>query len=282
EHALTHKELLEKYEELQTEHFKEKIYPGICLYFFTLRELYDTSLAEKVYMIGCPENIRSAEFLSLIGPSLILQSLENQISNSSMKYLKDLLNCYTQIELSPDPQDPRNYARVIQLLKLLNLTDAKVFTYFLLDGQYTSPVEIRRYRGKNANREQFHIETGLDTRPTQVVEAIFPNDKYQIFMSFLRSTPLQTPVRVEFFNLPFYDFDFLMRLVYIFSLPYRSYGLPIVLKYADMLSRLPKRLVKIASQFTAIELLKTANIWEADLTKFVELLKGFSRGFEFR
>ncbi|MFX1538396.1 MAG: DNA double-strand break repair nuclease NurA [Promethearchaeota archaeon] len=280
EHALTHKELREKYGELKEENFKEKIYPGLCLYFFLLKNLYDTSQEKRVYMIACPENIRSAEFLSLVGPSLLLYSLKRQI-NSSMSNLKKLLECYTQIKIS-DPPDSKSYAQIIQLLNLLNLTDTKVFTYFLLDGQYTTPIEIQRYRGKNDNRRRFHVETGLDTRPTQVVEAIFPREQYQICMAFLRTTPLQAPLRVEFFNLPFYDFDFLMRLVYIFSLPYRSYGLPLPLKYADMLSRLPKKLVKIASQFTAIELLKKANIWEADLTKFVDLVKGFSRGFEYR
>ncbi|MFX1251608.1 MAG: hypothetical protein ACFFCZ_08360 [Promethearchaeota archaeon] len=281
EHALTHRELQEKYGTLKEENFKEKIYPGLCLYFFILKNLYDVSQENSVYTIACPENIRSAEFTSLVGPSLLLYSLKRQKMDSSMPNLKKLLECYTQIKIS-DPPDSKSYAQIIQLLNLLNLTDAKVFTYFLLDGQYTTPLEIQRYRGKNDNRRRFHVETGLDTRPTQVVEAIFPKEKYQIQMAFLRTTPLQAPVRVEFFNLPFQDFDFLMRLVYIFSLPYRSYGLPLPLKYADLLSRLPKKLVKIASQFTAIEILKKANIWEADLTKFVDLVKGFSRGFDYR
>ena len=76
-------------------------------------------------------------------------------------------------------------------------------------------------------------------------------------MSFVRTSGLKAPIRVEFLGRGDAEtWNDVLASIYVASLPYSSYGLPIFLYYADKMARMPK---KITSTVTESYLLEQAN-----------------------
>ena len=64
-------------------------------------------------------------------------------------------------------------------------------------------------------------------------------------MTYLRTTPLREPVRVEYFDLPSVaTHRKLIGSIYLLSLPYQEYGIPVILYYADKLARTPVNIIR--------------------------------------
>ncbi|MDE0016529.1 MAG: hypothetical protein OXU51_10095, partial [Candidatus Poribacteria bacterium] len=83
---------------------------------------------------------------------------------------------------------------------------------------------------------------------------LYPFDNYRMLMSFVRTSPLKTPIRVEFLergNVE--DWKEVLASIYISSLPYGSYGLPIFLYYADKMARMPKQVISMVTESYLVE-----------------------------
>jgi hypothetical protein len=230
----------------------ERDYPGLCLYFYLLRRLYDVCRDNGTMLISCVETGRTAEGLGIVLPSLLRASLEQEIDVSSAD---QLARAVSDMTFSSMPTDWRMFEAVQRFIRELNFGDAQLLTYVLRDGEYTTPIQIHRYRSKALNEERLQFQSvGLDNRFEAIVHAILPEQRYRFLMSYLRTTPLAEPLRIEFFDIPGQDFNSLARLTYFTSLPYRSYGMPAVLYYADQMARMPKEIVERVAEKIFIDL----------------------------
>jgi hypothetical protein len=239
-------------EDPATTALNERDYPGLCLYFYLLRRLYDVCRDGGMVLVSCVETGRTAEGLGIVLPSLLRAALERRIDVSTAD---QLARAVLDTTFSSTPTDWRMFEAVQRFIRELNLGDAQLLTYVLRDGEYTTPIQIHRYRSKFLNDQRFQFQSvGLDNRFEAVVSAILPEDRYRFLMGYLRTTPLAEPLRIEFFDIPGQDFDFLARLTYFASLPYRSYGMPAILYYADQLARMPKEIVERVAEKIFIDL----------------------------
>lgn len=75
-----------------------------------------------------------------------------------------------------------------------------------------------------------------------------------MLMSFVRTSALKTPIRVEFLEQGKKEnWEEVLTSTYIASLPYGSYGLPIFLYYADKMARMPKEIISIVTESYLVE-----------------------------
>jgi hypothetical protein len=73
-------------------------------------------------------------------------------------------------------------------------------------------------------------------------------------MSFVRTSALKTPIRVEFLEQGNAEnWKGVLASIYIASLPYSSYGLPIFLYYADKMARMPKQVISMVTESYLVE-----------------------------
>ena len=88
----------------------------------------------------------------------------------------------------------------------------------------------------------------------QIVDILYPFENYRMLMSFVRTSPLKTPIRVEFLEQGGKDnWKEVLASIYISSLPYNSYGLPIFLYYADKMARMPKQVISMVTESYLVE-----------------------------
>ena len=75
-----------------------------------------------------------------------------------------------------------------------------------------------------------------------------------MLMSFVRTSALKTPIRVEFLEQGNKEnWEEVLTSTYIASLPYSSYGLPIFLYYADKMARMPKEIISVVTESYLVE-----------------------------
>ncbi len=97
-------------------------------------------------------------------------------------------------------------------------------------------------------------------------------------MSYLRTTPLREPVRVEYFHLPHLDdHKRVLGPLYLLSLPYQEYGMPVILYYADKLARTPTKLVQTIIEREYLELVLENRF--SDPVSIQRILGRFTRGY---
>ena len=73
-------------------------------------------------------------------------------------------------------------------------------------------------------------------------------------MSFVRTSELKAPIRVEFLERgDMKNWHEVLASIYVTSLPYSSYGLPIFLYYADKMARMPKEVISTVTESYLIE-----------------------------
>ena len=261
------KEGLDKYPSLSTnqdkrseieERIKNGEIPGICFYFMLLRRLSDLAKKKDFYLISCVEDAsRSNEYSRLY----VQRQFEyfGQQDSDKEKILHELFDAY---DISFDKE---HIGEKFQTLIAKSSWDDEMIQAFSLkfddesiESEFTRPVPIRRYFTASRNEKFFGFKFGC-TRPSEnpsredwineIINVLYPFEKYRMLMSFVRTSPLKTPIRVEFLEQgDEVNWQETLASIYVSSLPYSSYGLPIFLYYADKMARMPKRVISISTE----------------------------------
>jgi hypothetical protein len=133
-------------------------------------------------------------------------------------------------------------------------------------------------------------DSGLGTQNDYdaIIKAIFPPGdqsenfanvgEYRILMSYLRSSPLREPVRIEYFDVPhLQNPEEVIAPIYLMSLPYQEYGLPLILYYADKLARTPSELVRTVIEKEYLDIIINSRFSEP--ISIMQMLGKLTRNF---
>jgi hypothetical protein len=262
---------------------KKRRYPGFCLYFWLLRSLFDLQRLGRFNLISAVENISaSTEFTRLVLPSLFsTPAILPRVVNSSLRpALKQ-----ADITYSDQPHQKRDLYREVQdTIDRLSLTDSNIYSFTLSEGQYTSPVEIYRYRPKRLVQSLVRQDMGIDKEFEPMLETLFPYSPqsnhagYRVLMAYVRTSPLREPVRFEFFDMPHLtDAADILGPAYLLSVPYQEYGIPIILYYADKLAHTPMQLVRTIIEREYLDLVLQNKF--TDPVSIMQILGKLSRGY---
>jgi len=232
-------------------HMDDPEYSGFSVYLWMLRSLVDLCRLAEITIVSVVEDVsRATEMTRFVLPSLLLnprarKAVEGSALGPALKAIG--------ITYSSDDYRPDLFKQAKGTVERLNLSDSSIFSYLLAEGQYTAPVQIYRYRSRNTFTQVLNDSSwGIDTRLDPILDAIFPSGPfggshpgYRVLMSYVRTTPLREPIRVEYFDLPHLrPAERVIGPVYLMSLPYQDYGLPVILYYTDKLARTPTQLVR--------------------------------------
>jgi len=261
----------------------ERHYPGFCLYFWLLRSLFDLQRLGEFRLVSAVEDISaSTEFTRLVLPSLVaIPNVRQQVSGTLLKVaLKEV-----GIRYPDQPHQKRDlYKEVRNTIERLNLTDSSIFSFTLSEGQYTSPLEIYRYRSKRVVTDALGYEFGINNEFQSLLEALFPftpqatHPGYRVLMSYVRTSPLREPVRFEYFDVPhIIDPAEILGPAYLLSVPYQEYGIPLILYYADKLAHTPMQLVRTIIERDYLDLVLQGNF--TDPVSIMQILGRLSRGY---
>jgi hypothetical protein len=228
---------------------KERHYPGFCLYFWVLRSLVDLCRLSGAVVASVVEDVSAAtEMTRLILPSLLAMPTARAAASGGLtKAMKAIrVNLPAQAHQRGDL-----YRQTKNLIDRLTLSDSNIFSYVLNEGEYTAPVQIYRYQTETTFFEALADKwLGVRDNFKTILDALFPSAPstghpgYRVLMSYMRTTPLREPIRVEYFDLPGQQHKQMMGSIYLLSLPYQEYGIPILLYYADKLARTPTKLIR--------------------------------------
>src|SRR6266496_4940003 len=230
--------------------YEERQYLGFCLYLWVLRSLVDLCRVAGITVVSVVEDVsRATEMTRFVLPSLLALPQARQRSERS-----SLRPALQAVGITFPNQSYRGelYRNAKHTVEKLNLSDSTIFTYMLAEGQYTAPVQIYRYRTRNTFVDVLNDPAwGIDNDFEPMLNAIFPSAQsgshpgYRVLMSYVRTTPLREPIRVEYFDLPHLQPpEQVIGPSYLLSLPYQEYGIPMILYYADKLARTPTQLVR--------------------------------------
>jgi len=220
---------------------------GLSIYFYLLNKLYTVCKKHNVYLASVVENVEnSTEFVQYVLPTLFY---EEDIPSKIRKILNKTYGMeyptYPKQQTSADKLrfSRKLYKYIFNMIYRLNITDAVVLTYLLDEGEFTTPLQTYRYFTRKFYEENLgHTEYGIDNDYEGILEFFFNPQEKGILFSYLRTTPLREPIRVEFFDIYGVDYKYLLGATYLLSLFYYSYGLPIILYYVDKIARTHKRL----------------------------------------
>ena len=235
---------------------------GIGFYFSLLKRLSDLAKEEGFHLIGCVENPRSTERSKLY----VQYQVERFGQNSgNQAILRQLFGAY-------DVKFNRQYIkeRFREFITKSGWDDEMIHAFSLkfddeysIKSEFTLPVPIRRYFTCGRNEDVFEFRFGSsfisedpsrETLINQIVDTLYPFENYRMLMSFVRTSPLKTPIRVEFLEQGGEDnWKEVLASIYISSLPYSSYGLPIFLYYADKMARMPKQVISMVTESYLVE-----------------------------
>ena len=235
---------------------------GIGFYFSLLKKLSDLAKEEGFHLIGCVENPRSTERSKLY----VQYQVERFGQNSeNQAILHQLFGAY-------DVKFNRQFIkeRFREFITKSGWDDEMIHAFSLkfddeysIKSEFTLPVPIRRYFTCDRNEDVFKFRFGSsfisedpprETLINQIVDTLYPFENYRMLMSFVRTSPLKTPIRVEFLEQGGEDnWKEVLASIYISSLPYSSYGLPIFLYYADKMARMPKQIISMVTESYLVE-----------------------------
>lgn len=235
---------------------------GIGFYFSLLKRLSDLAKEMNFHLIGCVENPRSTEYSKLY----VQYQIENFVQDSSNEEtLRKLFDVYG---INFDKGHIKERFR--DLVDIAGWDDEMIHAFSLnfddeqavLSG-FTRPVPIRRYFTCRQNRNIFGFKFGSSSFTEavsregyigEIVDTLYPFENYRILMSFVRTSALKAPIRVEFLEQGGEDnWKEVLASIYISSLPYGSYGLPIFLYYADKMVRMPKEIISVVTESYLLE-----------------------------
>ncbi len=236
---------------------------GICFYFSLLRMLSDLANEMGFPIIGCIENARSKEYSKLY--------VQYQIENFGLraaeerKILRRLFNAYN---LNFNKKLAKERFR--DLIDKSGWDDEMIGAFSLkfdddhsIESEFTNPVPIRRYLTCKRNEDIFGFRFGSssiyesparENIMNRIVNALYPFEDYRMLMSFVRTSPLKTPIRVEFLEQgKAENWKEVLASIYVTSLPYNSCGLPIFLYYADKMARMPREIISTVTESYLVE-----------------------------
>lgn len=263
---------------------RQRMYPGFCLYFWVLRSLFDLSRLSGTIIASVIEDVSAAtEMIRFVLPSLLaIPQVRQQVERSA---LQPALHA-TRIKYPAQPHQRFDlYQQTKHTIERIGLSDSTIFSYVLAEGQYTTPVQTYRYRTRNTFvRVLGDSWLGIRDEFETILEALFPEQMqasshpgYRVLMSYLRTTPLREPVRVEFFDLPQVPAQSIIGSLYLLSLPYQEYGMPVILYYADKLARTPTRLIRTIIEREYLELVLQNRF--SDPVSIMRVLGRLTRGY---
>jgi len=223
---------------------------GISLYLCLLKKLYDLSKAENFYVIGCVETARSSEYSDIYFRYQVERYLdENKDKRQTFEELLQRFGIQPQADLK---------ACFLQLREKAGWDDEKLsFFSVKYDAAqqricYTNPVPIRRYfsvldnqnvigDAQLAQRISSTSDSVQNLALQNMLEQTLKFPDYKVLMSYVRTSELKAPIRVEFFETG--NWQNIVPFVYAVSQPYSSFGLPIFLYFADKIARVPKSVI---------------------------------------
>ena len=240
--------------------------PGICIYFSLLRKLSDLANEMNFSLIGCVEKGDDSTEYSRLYVQYQIEDF-GQEDSDNQAILRQLFESYDV------DSNGKNFKDQFQeFIGKSGWGDEMIQSFSLrfdgehsIESEFTNPVPIRRYFTSHNNNSIFKVQFGSlsglgDAREpliSDIINKLFPFDKYRMLMSFIRTSELRSPIRVEFLGRGNSEtWNEVLASIYVASLPYSSYGLPIFLYYADKMARMPK---KITSTVTESYLLDQAN-----------------------
>jgi hypothetical protein len=259
-------------------------YPGFCLYFWMLRSLLDFCRLSNSVVVSVVEDVSAAtEMTRLVLPSLLAEPPAGAAVNAALtKAMKAI-----KVTLPTKPHQRGDlYRQTKNLIDRLTLSDSNIFSYVLSEGEYTAPVQAYRYQTQNTFLEALADKwLGIPDNFQHILNALFPvvspttgHPGYRVLMSYLRTTPLREPIRVEYFDLTSQvDYKKLMGSVYLLSLPYQEYGIPVLLYYADKLARTPTKLIRTIIEREYMELVLQNRF--SDTVSILRVLGRLTRGY---
>lgn len=271
---------------------ERKYYSGITLYFWLLRKLYNICKEHNVPLIAVVENIeRSTEFVQYVLPPLFLRIYTNPNSLDRIpaeiislfgkgdRYHPSFDNVLKDLKQGLYTARKDFYWHIFKLIKAINITDSVIVTNILTEGDYTTPIQTHRYETRDFFESHLgHAEYGIKNDYGPILEYYFSSSKYRVVFSYLRSTPLREPIRVEFFDI-YENYHEILGATYLLALLYPNYGLPIVLYYTDKVARTHSNYFKKALEYVLVEILKEG--WNVKAEKLFRLFKNelFTRNF---
>ncbi len=235
---------------------EEREYPALNLYLWMLKKLFELSKIFNVPIIACVDNISASTEIT----KHVIPSLFRNTTTVVPKKIKDILREKFKVfpRSSSDPAEFYKY--IFNLLDVLNVPDYLIFTLVLNEAEYTSPIPTYRYLTRQFFEDNFgHGYYGIRNIYQPIIDFYFPITKKRILVSYLRTTPLREPIRLEFFDIyhnpesPKYTEW--IGATYLLGLLYESYGLPIVLYYADKVARTHKSMIESLVQSSLLEIL---------------------------
>lgn len=232
-----------------------KRYPGLAVYFFLLRILIDLSKELGFLLISCVKSSeRSTEFLRVYYLQALARYLEENKFSSLFEKIKEVSGIKNF--------QPKSFLEEGKLEKVFleyGLRDDYIITFSLdfneNSANYISPLEIRRYRSRRINREEiferedseyqmFNMQFGSANEGQEtwlekiLLREILNHREYKFLMTYVRTTEVKFPLRIEFPSHLESKTEEIVGSIYLFSAPYRHYGIPIMLKYVDELVRI--------------------------------------------
>jgi len=223
---------------------------GVALYLCLLKRLYDLSRSKNFYMIGCVETARSSEYSDIYFRYQVERYLdENKDKRQTFEELLQRFGIQPQDDLKPC---------FLQLREKAGWDDEKLsFFSVKYDAAqqricYTNPVPIRRYFSVLDNQNVIgdaQLAQRISSTSDRVQNLALKNmlkqtlkfPDYKVLMSYVRTSELKAPIRVEFFETG--NWQNIVPFVYAVSQPYSSFGLPIFLYFADKIARVPKSVI---------------------------------------
>ncbi len=280
---------------------KGKVIPGLIIYFFLLRLLSDMVREKGALVSGIVKaSHRSKEFLRFYYSRALAKLAERDRHFRFKLYATELFDLDRE-ETFSERLKRGEISRV--LLEEMSLVDDHLMTFCLNfssnSANLTSPFEIRRHRSRRVNREEvFEIEKDFRVRGISpygsasgeeqdfwlesiLLENILPQDSYRFFMTYVRTSDLKFPLRIEFPESNWERAIELASVVYVLSSVYRNYGIPIVLKYVDNLVRVSTRMIQYLSKGLLKEKLLKELIESVDDSEPArEIVKNFMYGLK--
>ena len=223
---------------------------GVALYLCLLKRLYDLSRSKNFYMIGCVETARSSEYSDIYFRYQVERYFDkNKDKRQAFEELMRRFGIQPQEDLKPC---------FLQLREKAGWDDEKLsFFSVKYDAAqqricYTNPVPIRRYfsvldnqnvigDAQLAQRISSTSDSVQNLALQNMLEQTLKFPDYKVLMSYVRTSELKAPIRVEFFETG--NWHNVVPFVYAVSQPYSSFGLPIFLYFADKIARVPKSVI---------------------------------------
>jgi len=291
-------ELLTRFEATFNQLKSKKVVPGLFLYFALLRLLIDFTARRGTLLIGAVKLSHVTKEFIRFYYSRAFAKLADRNKNFRLRLYETAL--FAPEERFSEKLKKGELEKI--LIEEMSLADDQLLTFCLdyspREAYFTEPFEIRRYRSKSVNFEEVFLAEesypigsppyGSASGELQdywlersLLKNFLPQSYYRFYMSFIRTSDLKFPLRIEFPQKSLPRLREIANLTYTLSSVYRNYGIPIVLKYADELVRVPTSLIsRLSKGLIREKLLKELLAAGGGFDSYGELIKGLICNFK--